>query len=221
LNKKTLICTPIIDEDGEKVVQSALKAISMGADLIEIRIDSLLDPDEDNVQDLLQKINHPLVVTNRMKEEGGYFEGSERERTKILLKAAEFADYVDIELQTSDKYRSKIIKAAKSTIISYHNFEETPSLEELLNIVRRSKNRGDLAKFAVMPRDMQDTLKVLAVVSQTDNTIGISMGKLGSYTRVIAPLFGSPITYVSLGTQSVLGQLDIKTTQSMLNEFLK
>lgn len=216
--KKTLICASILHENGEKVIKSALEAVSQGVDLIEIRLDALLDPNPEKVRDILQEINHPLIVTNRMKDEGGFFEGSERERTDMLLSAAEFAEYVDIELQTRDKYKYKIIKASKSTIISYHNFEETPSIGELLKIVGRAKEVGDLAKFAVMPRDIQDTLKVLEVVSQADNTIGISMGKLGSYTRVIAPLFGSPITYASLDAQSAPGQLAIKTTQNILNE---
>ncbi|MDP3066733.1 MAG: type I 3-dehydroquinate dehydratase [Methanobacteriaceae archaeon] len=216
--KKTLICASILHEDGEKVIKSALEAVSQGVDLIEIRLDALSDPYPEMVKAILQEINHPLIVTNRMKDEGGFFEGSERERTDILLSAAEFAEYVDIELQTRDKYKYKIIKASKSTIVSYHNFEETPSIGELLKIVGRAKEVGDLAKFAVMPRDIQDTLKVLEVVSQADNTIGISMGKLGSYTRVIAPLFGSPITYASLDAQSAPGQLAIKTTQNILNE---
>ena len=43
-----------------------------------------------------------------------------------------------------------------------------------------------------MPRNMQDTLTVLEVLSRVENTIGISMGDLGKYTRVVAPLFGSP-----------------------------
>ena len=111
---------------------------------------------------------------------------------KFSLETADYVDYVDIELQTDEKYRSRVIKASKSTIISYHDFQRTPPLNELLEIVKKEKELGNMAKFAVMPQNMQDTLNVLEVVNQMDNTIGIAMGEIGRYTRVVAPLFGSP-----------------------------
>jgi 3-dehydroquinate dehydratase-1 len=46
------------------------------------------------------------------------------------------------------------------------------------------------------------------------------MGKLGIYTRVVAPLFGSPITYASLDDVIAPGQLDIKTTREILDVFI-
>lgn len=218
--KKPLICASILHENGKDVIKSAAEAIKSGADLLEIRLDALPDQDPEQVGNLLRGIHHPLIATNRMKEEGGLFQGSERKRIDIILAASELADYIDIELQTRDKYKNEIIEASKSTIISYHNFQETPPLDELLKIAERAKTEGDLAKLAVMPLEIQDTLKVLEVVSQCDNTIGIAMGKLGSYTRVIAPLFGSPITYASVDGEIAPGQLNIKITREMLNKFI-
>jgi 3-dehydroquinate dehydratase-1 len=46
------------------------------------------------------------------------------------------------------------------------------------------------------------------------------MGKLGSYTRVIAPLFGSPITFASIKNASAPGQLDIQTTNDILSKLV-
>lgn len=154
-----------------------------------------------------------------MTPEGGLFKGSETERTEILRDIAGYADYVDIELQTEEKYRSKVIKASNLSIVSFHDFEKTPSVEELLKIVNEEKEIGELAKFAVMPQNWEDTLKVLNVLLQVDNTIGISMGDLGRYTRVTAPLFGSPITFSSLDDASAPGQLDIKSTRLFLQKF--
>ena len=208
---------PIRNKSSSDILESIDKAIIEGTDLVELRIDAMKNPDPQNVASLIEEIEHPLIATNRMKEEGGFYEGTESERTEILLEAARYADYVDIELRTEDKYRSKIIKASKSSIISYHNFKKTPSFQELLEIVKFEQDLGDLAKFAVMPRNIQDTLKVLKVLSKVDNTIGIAMGELGRYTRVIAPLFGSPITYASLNNKSAPGQMDIRTTKNMLH----
>ena len=82
------------------------------------------------------------------------------------------------------------------------------------------KHLALLAKLAVMPQKMQDTLTVLEVVCRCENTIAIAMGKLGSYTRVVAPLLGSPITYASLEGEIAPGQLEIKTTREILDVFI-
>jgi 3-dehydroquinate dehydratase-1 len=213
-----MICVPIVEKNYESVLEAAKNSIEAGADLIELRIDAMDHPNPDEVSNIIKDIKHPIIATNRMIEEGGLFRGSEAERTDILLAAAKHADIVDIELQTDEDYLNRIIKASKSTIISYHNFEKTPSAEIILMVVNQERKLGDIAKFAVMPKNISDTLIVLDVLSQVENTIGISMGEIGRYTRVVAPLFGSPITFASLDNISAPGQLDIRTTKDFLDK---
>ncbi len=217
---KPLICVPILKKDRLSVLKTANEAIKNGADLIELRIDALIDPDPQEVIHLMEEINYPLIATNRMREEGGYFRGSESERTEILIQTADYAELVDIELQTNEKFRANVIQAAKSTIISFHDFERTPHLKELLEIVEKEKELGSIAKFAVMPKNTQDTLNVLEVVNKVDNTIGIAMGVMGRYTRVVTPLLGSPIIYASVGDESAPGQLDIKDTKEIIEKLM-
>jgi len=216
LYNKTLICIPIFQKNFKSVMESAKNSVEAGADILELRIDALDDPDPDLVSRIIKEIDYPLIATNRRMEEGGFFQGSESERIEILLAAAKHAKIVDIELQTSDEHIEKIVKASKSTIISYHDFEKTPSTDQLLDIVHRERAVGDIAKFAVMPQNISDTLTVLNVLSQVKDTVGISMGDIGKYTRVVAPLFGSPITFASLDNKSAPGQIDIKTTKNIL-----
>jgi 3-dehydroquinate dehydratase-1 len=220
MTSKPLICVPIFQKDREKVLKVANKAIKLGADLLELRIDFLLDPDPQKVIHLLEEINFPLIATNRMREEGGYFRGSEAERTDILLETVQYVDFIDIELRTEDKYRLKVINASKSSIISYHDFQSTPPIKELQRIVTEEKKLGKIAKFAVMPNNMQDTLNVLEVVNHSENTIGISMGEMGRYTRILASLFGSPITYASLDGGSAPGQLNIRETKEIIDKLI-
>ena len=216
--QKPMICAPIIEKNSEFVLQSAKKAINLGADILEFRIDAIEDPDPDEIQQLIKNINYPTIATNRMQSEGGFFNGSEKERISILIKAARYADIVYIELRTDAKIRDEAIKASKSTIVSYHDFQKTPSFEELLDVVKKEKEIGNIAKFAVMPNDYKDTLTVLNVLSEVQNTIGIAMGNLGKYTRVVAPIFGSPITFASIDKESAPGQLDINTTKDILRK---
>jgi len=217
---KPLICVPILQKDRKSVLKVASEAVKAGADLLELRIDALLNTDPQSIIHLIEEINYPLIATNRMREEGGYFMGLESERTEILVEVADHVDYVDVELQTDKKYRSRVIRAAKSTIISFHDFQKTPHLNELLDVVKREKELGSIAKFAVTPQNMQDTLNVLEVVNQHDNTIGIAMGEMGRYTRVVAPLLGSPITYASVGGGSAPGQLDFEDTKEIIGTLM-
>ena len=216
-----MICVPIVEKNYETVIEASNNSINAGADIIELRIDAMDHPNPDEVSNIIKDINYPLIATNRMIEEGGFFKGSESERIDILLAAAKHADIIDIELQTDEDYLNKLIKASKSTIISYHNFEKTPPVDVLLRIVNQERKLGDIAKFAVMPKNISDTLIVLNVLSQVDATIGISMGDMGRYTRVVAPLFGSPITFASIDNISAPGQLDINTTKNFLDKIVR
>jgi len=216
--KKTMICAPILEKELESVISSAKKAIELGADILEFRIDALKNPDAREVQNVIKEINYPLIATNRFKNEGGFFNGSEDDRIEILIKAAKYADIIDIELKTGSELRDEVIKASKLTIISYHDFEKTPSFEELMNVVKLEKEIGDIAKFAVMPNNNKDTLTVLKVLSEAPNTIGIAMGDIGKYTRLIAPIFGSPLAFASFNKESAPGQLDIQTTKYILKK---
>ncbi|MGZ7118602.1 MAG: type I 3-dehydroquinate dehydratase [Methanobacterium sp.] len=216
--KKPMVCAPILEEKSESVLLKAGKAIKSGADILEFRIDALRNPVADEVNNIIKEIDYPVIATNRMKDEGGFFKGSDEERTSLLIEVAPNVDIVDIELQTDEEFRQKVINASKSTIVSYHNFKNTPSSNELLDIVKMEQEIGNIAKFAVMPEDYKDTLTVLKVLSEVQNTIGIAMGDMGRYTRLVAPVFWSPITYASIDKESALGQLDVQTTKEILRK---
>ncbi|MDD1775530.1 MAG: type I 3-dehydroquinate dehydratase [Methanobacterium sp.] len=218
MSQETMICVPLVQTDLNKCLETANKALKIGADMLELRMDALNYLDSDKIVDFLDDLSVKTIVTNRTAQEGGLFKGSEVERTDILKDVAGHADYVDIELITDENLRSKVISAANSSIVSYHNFKQTPSVEKLLEIIKEEHNLGDLAKFAVMPVSMGDTLKVLEVLSRVENTIGISMGDMGSYTRITAALFGSPITFASLDEKSAPGQLSIELTRLFLDK---
>ncbi|MTK64866.1 MAG: type I 3-dehydroquinate dehydratase [Methanobacterium sp.] len=215
---KTRICVPIIEKTYESALESSKFSINAGADILELRIDFIENSNPDDVKSLIQEIDFPVIATNRRKEENGFFSGSESDRIEILLEAAKVAEIVDIELGTELDHLNKIVKISNLSIISFHDFEKTPDEDFLLEIVNKELKLGDMAKFAVMPKTMADTLVVLNVLSKVENTVAISMGEMGSYTRVVAPLFGSPITFASYENSSAPGQLNIETTKDFINK---
>lgn len=214
---QTKIAIPIFQENCKDVIEVAQDCIEKGADILEFRIDALKEPDIREIRQTIEEINFPIIATNRINTEGGSFNGSEEERINILYECCDLVDYVDIELQSDDEYINKIKETGVTTIVSYHDFEKTPDLNEIMYIVEKEHELGDIAKVAFMPQNLEDTLTILAVLSHCKDTIAISMGDLGSYTRVMASKFDSPITFAAGRDATAPGQIDIETMKALLN----
>jgi len=220
---QTKIAIPVLKKNTEDIITTAKDYIKKGADILELRIDGIVDANSNTIEETIEEIAFPIIATNRSKDEGGYFIGSERERINILKSCCnlEYVEYIDIELQTDPCLRNYILGKCKEngvkTIVSFHDFEKTPPVDDLLSIVKEEKSYGDIAKIAVMPNNLEDTISILAIMSRCDNTIAISMGELGSYTRVIASKFNAPITFATSGDVTAPGQIDIETMKLMLN----
>ena len=214
---QTTIAIPIFQEKCSDVIAVAEDCIDKGADILEFRIDALKNPEISEIKKTIEEINFPMIATNRINSEGGSFKGSEEDRFNILYECCDLVDYVDIELQSDDEYINRIHETGTKTIVSYHDFEKTPDLNEIMYIVSKEQELGDIAKVAFMPQDLEDTLTVLAVLSHCENTIAISMGDLGSYTRVMASKFDSPITFAAGTDVTAPGQIDIETMKALLN----
>ncbi|MEE1129672.1 MAG: type I 3-dehydroquinate dehydratase [Methanobrevibacter sp.] len=213
---QTKIAIPIFQKDCKNVIEVANDCIKKGADVLEFRIDGLKNPDINEIKNTIEEINFPMIATNRISTEGGSFKGSEEERFNILYQCSDLVEYVDIELQSNDEYIKQIHDTGVKTIVSYHDFEKTPKLSEITYIVEKEQELGDIAKVAFMPQNLEDTLTILAVLSHCKDTIAISMGDLGSYTRVMASKFDSPITFAAGTDVTAPGQIDIETMKALL-----
>jgi len=167
LYNETKIAIPIFQKDKDSVLNSAKDYIERGADILELRIDALTNPNTKIVKQIIEEINFPTIITNRIASEGGSFKGSEEERVAILRECSDLADYVDIELQTDLKYINSIKDSGVNTIVSFHDFEKTPPIDDLLAIVKQEKKLGDIAKIAVMPETLEDTINNEFVRSDT------------------------------------------------------
>ena len=127
---QTKIAIPIFQQKCEEVIKVAEDCIDKGADVLEFRIDGLKNPDINEIKKTIKEINFPIIATNRINSEGGSFKGSEQERINILYECCDLVEYVDIELQCNDEYINKIHETGVKTIVSYHDFNKTPDLNE-------------------------------------------------------------------------------------------
>lgn len=198
----------------ENPLETSRKAADMGADILEIRLDLLgirdLETAEETIRKVKSKTGLPIILTNRSSMEGGKWEGKEAERIELLtnlLSLKNGPDAVDIELSAVREARDRVIKAAKAcgktVIVSSHDFSKTPAFQEMRTIFEEAFLAGaDIAKLAVMPQSMRDVLDLLRVsldAREAGGTVcAIAMGKLGKHTRVIAPFYGSVLTYAAV-----------------------
>lgn len=209
----------IVASIGKAPVDSATKAKKLGADVLELRID-LLDSDARKILVQIKNIGMPVIITNRMKQEGGAWEGSEAERIQKLSSLLPLADAVDIELCAEE--RDAVVKKAKSTgktvIISTHDFQRTPEIDVMLGVIRESFEAGaDIAKLAVMPQSFEDVLRLLEVTLHSKGAVcTIAMGDIGRHSRVIAPIYGSVMTYGYVDAPTAPGQLKVDELKSIL-----
>jgi len=151
---------------------------------------------------------------------------SEKTREMLLREAiASGASYVDIELETSDGMRRRLIREARSrgckVMISYHNFRQTPSESVLSRKVAACYGRGgDIAKIACRVRTDSDVRRLLSLYDLAKgrrSLLALGMGKRGTITRIAAPILGAPFTYAAAdgSAPTAPGQLDRKTMESI------
>ncbi len=231
------ICVPIVSSGEIEIIKDIEKLNKTDHDLMELRIDYFKDyADYNKVTNLLKKIREiyfkPIIFTYRTKKEGGMQDIDEEEYFKLnsYIIESKLIDLIDIELSKSDKKIKSIIKiAAKNNtkvILSTHNFDKTPNENEIINcILKMQEFKADITKIAVMSKSEEDVLTLLSASLKMKKTIAdrpfitMSMGSLGTITRVSGELFGSSITFASLNKVSAPGQLSVENTKKLMDFF--
>lgn len=194
-----MICVTI-GRGRHKSLQAEWKeAADAGAQLVELRIDCLRS--EPDLKRLLANRHTPIVLTIRRGKDGGLWRGDEEKRLRLLREAIVMGiDYVDLESDIADK----VPRYGKTKrIVSYHNFQKVPAnLEELAN--EMAGKNADIVKIAAVAHSVGEASAILEMVSKaTRPTIGLAMGPLGFFTRILGPKFGAPFTYAGFNRDRV------------------
>lgn len=225
LGKGPALALTLTDSEALRSVQKAKRE---GARVLEIRIDRFRKIDEAHVLQRIRSLRSlrlPLIATLRSRKEGGGRSISDSKRLSIFEKALPFVDAIDLELG-SVRLRKTLVPLArrkgKRIILSYHNFKATPTNRVMLGLIRRGKRGGaDLVKLAVTPQKAGDLARLLLLThrNREKHLVSIAMGRLGLVSRVLAPLFGSLLTYSFVGRPQAPGQLSIERTLKEMKAF--
>lgn len=191
--------------------EEAKEAKALGADIIEVRVD-LLHGDALQAAESIYSLGVPLIITVRPEYEGGHYKGSEHDRVAIFEKLMPYAAFIDVELKA--RTLDEIIVAVKGTdvlpIVSSHDFKKTPSNAIMLRTIDRCLKKGGIAKLAVTPHSLADVLRVYEVTLKAKRpACTIAMGLHGRHSRIMAPVYGSVLTYGYVEKPVAPGQMRV------------
>lgn len=249
---KPKICASITETDRKSIIAAADILLQRQIDIVEWRIDFYEMVNQwDMVEQTLQRLKmslggKPLMVTFRTQGEGGNQDISRWEYEELLGRIADsgHAHMIDVEVfkglpyeelaqekwseQIREQYEQLqewIQELQKKVVVvgSYHNFDRTPSDEELDGRLELISQAGvDIPKIAVMPRNKMDVLRLMMFTLKASERIQkplitMSMDKMGSISRVSGEAFGSSVTFGSIGQESAPGQLPVNRLEQMLD----
>lgn len=244
---KPVICVPVVAVTGEEIKKQIQFLAEQGAAMIEWRadfFDALNDPDAvrallDQVQPFVK--NGLLLFTIRTKNQGGQAvidqgqnQGGQAQLDEKLLanlqalaaghEAVDLVDMEYLEFARPEKHLRRLKKQDCIVIASHHDFAKTPDEAILYKLAMHMYEDGaDIAKIAVMPQGTGDVLRLLELTDAihqdkpNDLLVTMSMGGIGSISRVCGEVFGSCITFGSVGASSAPGQIEADRLASMLD----
>ncbi|HFG6862976.1 type I 3-dehydroquinate dehydratase [Acinetobacter baumannii] len=230
---KTIV--PITAKTKEQALaQAQVIANTADVDLAEFRID-LLSFASDTKQVIalgheLKKIlgNKPMIATIRTKNEGGQLEISDVDYGKTYQAYLKnpFMDWLDVEMFRDQKVVSDIVQKAHQKkvliVMSNHDFQKTPSQDEIeKRLLKQDQMGADILKIAVMPKSKQDVFTLMNAtlkVSQqtTKPLLTMSMGQLGTISRVATANMGGSYSFGMIGQASAPGQIDVTKLKQIL-----
>jgi len=235
---KPLFCVPLVPVDLASLEDQATVAAQLGPDLIEWRADYFRDATAEalvRAAGVLRRVagDAAIIFTLRVRQEGGAQDQSQATRRQLIeaVLRTRSIDILDLELANDKDFLDGLMPLAREcgarVLLAVHNFTETPANDVLLGHIRAMHARGaDIAKIAVMPKTPHDVLRLLQVTADARTAFPdlplatMSMGALGSVTRVAGFLYGSDMAFAVGKVASAPGQIPLddarRTTELLL-----
>jgi shikimate dehydrogenase/3-dehydroquinate dehydratase type I len=171
-------------EDTFVAALAAIRGLEREHDGVELRAENLGEID---LIALRKAVQGTLVLTYR---------GRSIDESVIVEALAAGVDLVDVEYRP-DLDREMIRRHSDRIVLSHHDYESAPDLEELL-VAMQSFGTAQ-TKLAVMPQSFADNQRLLETMRAHagEEVTMIGMGARGLYARIAAPFFGSKVQFVA------------------------
>lgn len=210
----TMICVSLQNKTARQVTEIASKV-----EMAEIRLDSCR-MDDDRIEEIFGG-DTPLVATCRIGQD---ISSQEAERV-LSLAIKSGARYVDIESEMPVAPSRRLIRLSlqcgTTVIRSYHNFNDTPALDELKGIVDNLRGQGaQVVKIAVTANSREDVERVLSLYKYytPESLIAFAMGQIGTSSRIECLKAGAPLSYACLseGECTASGQMEYASMYALV-----
>lgn len=204
----------------KSIFNLAERAKKDGADALELRFDKIKVDSNEAIQLLksIRTLGLSIIGTKRPA-----FRGEDREG--FFFAIIPFSDAIDLEVEEDTKSIVKMAKAkGKKVIISYHNYEETPEPDDLKKILDSMKKKGaDIGKLATFIKSREDLANLLLLTNNYKDLpiVTIGMGELGRISRIVAPIFGSCLTYGYINKPQAPGQMKVSTLKKEIERYVQ
>lgn len=211
------ICASIGAIDLQTLQRKIHEAFSLGADFIEIRFDYLKISDVEQAIRIAETIKSKAVFTLRSVDQAGKFKGSEAERLDLLKRLSISKPMLlDVEYNTirdNDDLADYLDELNTPILVSWHDFEETPMNEALLDIINNMRIYSNYAKVVTTAKDIRDAFRLLDVYENITglNLIAFAMGEAGVVSRILCTIAGNaPFTYAAVDRHTTAsGQISL------------
>jgi 3-dehydroquinate dehydratase-1 len=236
---KPLFCVPLVAKTRDDLAEQARTSQAVSPDLVEWRADHFGSLTAEAMNDgmrLLREIlgDTPLIYTLRIDKEGGAKAMPQEERAALIeaVLRSDYVDIVDVELCNGPAFLDRVIATAHAhkarVILSFHNFESTPSEAAILEtIAAMQRQNADIAKVACMPREGGDVLRLLSATLTARRMFPalplctMSMAALGGLSRVAGFLYGSDMAFAVGQTASAPGQIPMADARALAEGLLR
>ncbi|KAK4476681.1 hypothetical protein RD792_015841 [Penstemon davidsonii] len=209
-----MICVPIMGESVEQILNAMHQAKSLGADVVEIRLDCIDKLQFEPKRDLKLLIGNkplPVVVVYRPIWEGGLYKGDEEARLQALFLAKDLgADYIELELKVASDFMKvyKLSQHSGSKIIVSCCVDNLRTLQEdPTNFVAKLQSTGaDIIKFVLGAVNITDIAKVFDLYSHCQvPLIAYGTGERGLISQLLSFKYGGIFAYGSIEGNAIPG----------------
>ncbi len=208
------------------------------ASIIEFRLDyfeKIMEIKSSKLSKLVKSVPLPVILTLKEVNEENHLKIPEKKRIDLTIKCIEARpSFIDLETNFKKEILKKLhsiaIKNGVGVIYSYHDFNSTPSEQDIIKLaskflkkcpglknssLNKSKPRSIL-KMVFFAQSFQDNISVLNVCQDLTkkkiNLICFNMGKKGLFSRIFSITKGALLTYAKLEEtlETGPGQIPIK-----------
>lgn len=229
------ICVPLTGIDLEELKESTKAIQGAPFDFVEWRADFYKQIEDPSIRleamTFLRKQfgEIPILFTLRTSNEGGKLAITSEDYIKLNRSVIDsgLVDLVDVEFSMENGALQALVADAHLTevkiVASFHDFVATPPKEIIVNhLCMMQKLGADIAKFAATPQSARDVLTLLdATLTMKEEhgdtpVITMSMAELGAISRVCGGVFGSSVSFGTVGSASAPGQLPAQLLSTFL-----